>query len=251
VSVRLLNQALLRVQYGITEWNIPADYLCPPVPGRADYIHHVADLLAERYPGRPTRAEPPTLLDIGVGANCIYPIVGVTEYGWKFVGSELDPGALAAAKHIVSSNHGLQGKIELRQQRNPSAIFAGVTREGESFAASVCNPPFHETAAAAAARTQRKLRNLAGGKRSSLVRNFGGKSHELWCRGGEVAFIRQMIQESAERPRLCLWFTTLVSRSENLRPILDSLARVNPAETRSIDMAHGQKKTRILAWRFT
>ena len=42
----MLNRALLKADYGIDFWDIPPNYLCPPIPGRVDYIHHLADLLA-------------------------------------------------------------------------------------------------------------------------------------------------------------------------------------------------------------
>lgn len=50
-AVRVFNRALLKAFYGIAHWDIPADFLCPPVPGRADYVHFLADLLAERNEG--------------------------------------------------------------------------------------------------------------------------------------------------------------------------------------------------------
>lgn len=251
-AVRLLNQALLQLQYGISGWTLPDGYLCPPVPGRADYLHYLADLLsADRAPS-PPRGPRTRILDIGVGANCIYPLIGAIEYDWQFVGSDIDPVALASARRIVAANPALTRRIELRHQVHPASIFDGIVRPGETFAASLCNPPFHVSAAAAAAGTQRKLRHLAGTRPTAAppTRNFGGRSHELWCRGGEVAFIRRMIVESAARPQLCGWFTTLISQRDSLPPIRRALESVRPAEIRTIDLAHGQKKTRILAWRF-
>ena len=44
-AVKALNQALLKHFYGIENWDIPDGYLCPPIPGRAEYIHHISDLL--------------------------------------------------------------------------------------------------------------------------------------------------------------------------------------------------------------
>ena len=44
-AVKALNRALLKFHYGIEHWDVPDGYLCPPIPGRADYIHHIADLL--------------------------------------------------------------------------------------------------------------------------------------------------------------------------------------------------------------
>ena len=105
-AVRLLNQALLAHYYKIAHWDIPQGYLCPPIPGRADYIHYAADLLM----GKKDNAQ---VLDIGTGANCIYPIIGNRSYGWKFVGSDIDPLSVATAKLIVESNPVLKNKIKL------------------------------------------------------------------------------------------------------------------------------------------
>lgn len=45
-AVKALNRALLAHFYGVRHWDIPPGYLCPPIPGRADYVHTAADLLA-------------------------------------------------------------------------------------------------------------------------------------------------------------------------------------------------------------
>lgn len=190
------------------------------------------------------------VLDVGVGANCVYPIVGVIEYGWHFVGSDIDPAALAWAKKLATTNRALAGRITFRLQRSPLAIFEGVAKRGEAFAASLCNPPFHGSAAEAAAGTLRKLKNLSGRKVARAVLNFGGRGHELWCPGGESGFVRRMIAESARRPELCRWFTTLVSKRESLPMIEHALKAANARDVRLIDLAHGQKKSRIVAWTF-
>ena len=44
-AVKALNKALLISYYGIRYWDIPKNYLCPPIPGRADYVHYIADLI--------------------------------------------------------------------------------------------------------------------------------------------------------------------------------------------------------------
>lgn len=246
-----LNRALLLEHYGVAHWELPPGYLCPPVPGRADYLHHVADLLAGDHAGTIPRGETVRILDVGVGANCIYPIIGRHDYGWSFLGSDIDRNALAAAGRIVAQNPLLAGGVELRWQSSPSQIFRGVIQPGERFHASICNPPFHRSATEAQAGTSRKLRNLAGGKKvAAPALNFGGRSNELWTPGGEVAFVRRMITESAIMRTACRWFTTLVSKSENLPPLQRALESVSVAEVRTIPMAQGQKQSRIVAWRF-
>ena len=250
-AVTALNRALLQSDYGIAHWEIPPGYLCPPIPGRADYLHQVADLLAEgNGDGIPLGATV-AILDIGVGASCVYPIIGVHEYGWTFVGTDIDSVALASAQAIVARNHSLEGRVVLRLQRSPLEIFQGAVMPGERFAAAICNPPFHASAAEAAAGTQRKLRNLTGSRHATTLRNFGGQSHELWCAGGELAFVRRMIAQSAALPPgTCGWFTTLVSKHDHLPGLERTLRATRAREVRTIAMSHGQKQSRILAWRF-
>jgi len=241
-AVKALNQALLKHAYGLQHWDIPPGYLCPPIPGRSDYIHHLADLISLRS-GPEVR-----VLDIGIGANCIYPLIGACEYGWNYVGVDTDAVALRWAKKLAASNPSVAGLIECRLQKSEMKCLAGIIHPDERFDLTMCNPPFHASAAEAATGTQRKLRNL-GGKKEVL--NFGGKAGELWCEGGELAFIRRMIEESVAFAQNCGWFTTLVSKSEHLPRLEMALRRVKADEVRIIDMAQGQKKSRILAWRFS
>jgi 23S rRNA (adenine1618-N6)-methyltransferase len=249
VAVKTLNRALLKSHYDVAQWDIPTGYLCPPIPSRADYLHYAADLLAEDTGSIP-RGTAVRALDIGVGANCIYPLIGTHDYGWSFVGTDIDPGAVDWANRLVATNPGLGNKVECRFQATPDAIFKNVVKPGEQFALSLCNPPFHASPAEAAAGTLRKLKNLGGGIPTKAVLNFGGQSNELWCQGGEAAFIRRMIVESASRPQLCGWFTTLVSKRGSLPVIERELARARVAGSRTIVMFAGQKQSRIVAWTF-
>lgn len=245
-----LNRALLACDYGVAHWDIPPGYLCPPIPGRADYLHHIADLLSGGDDAAIPRGDGVAVLDIGVGANCIYPLLGCREYGWRFVGVDIDPVALASAGKILAANPALARQIELRLQRSPKEIFKGAVKPDERFAVSICNPPFHASPEDAAAGTRRKVRNLGGGRAAQAVLNFGGRSNELWCPGGEAAFVRRLIAQSARYPETCRWFTTLVSKSAHLPIVYRALHDARVAEVQTIDMAQGQKKSRIVAWRF-
>ncbi|HEY1050524.1 MAG TPA: RlmF-related methyltransferase, partial [Prosthecobacter sp.] len=177
-----------------------------------------------------------------------YPLIGASEYGWNFVGAELDPAALRWARKLVAANARVAGLIECRQQTSAMQCFKNIIKADERFDLTMCNPPFHASAAEAAAGTRRKVSNLGGKPTSAL--NFGGKAGELWCEGGELAFIRRMIAESVEFAGSVGWFTTLVSKSENLPKLEKALRQARAAEVRVIDMAQGQKKSRVLAWRF-
>jgi 23S rRNA (adenine1618-N6)-methyltransferase len=247
-AVKALNQALLAQTYGLTNWDIPAGALCPPVPGRSDYIHYLADLLAENDAGAIPRGREVVILDVGTGANCVYPLVGSAEYGWRFVATDIDPSAVQWARTLVAAHAVVADLIECRLQPTPARCFRDIVHVGEQFAASMCNPPFHASAAEAAAGTRRKQRNL--GTSASAGRNFGGRPGELWCDGGELGFVGRMIAQSAAVRDRCGWFTTLVSNSAHLPRLHDALRRVNARDVRTISMAQGQKQSRILAWRF-
>jgi 23S rRNA (adenine1618-N6)-methyltransferase len=254
-AVKALNQALLKQFYGVREWDIPKHYLCPPIPGRADYLHYLADLLSEANAGVIPRGHSVRVLDIGVGANMIYPLIGTHEYGWQFVGADIDAKAFNNAQQIIEAN-ALSGSIALRLQENPTSIFKGVIRPEDKFTLTMCNPPFHGSLQEAQAGTQRKWRGLGkhiakpGLRQKDSVLNFGGQNAELYCAGGEQEFVNTMIEQSKQYATQCIWFTTLISKAENLPGVYRALKKVNALQVKTIEMAQGQKKSRMVAWTF-
>ena len=246
-GVKALNTALLLFHYKLDYWDIPQGFLCPPIPGRADYLHHIADLLADDNQGLiPSKIN---CLDIGVGANCIYPILGNREYGWSFVGSDIDLKSIQSAKYIINKNSFLKGKIELRHQKDKNNIFKGIINAKESFDLTICNPPFHASKEESRMANQRKVKNLKI-KKSIVSLNFGGEKNELWCDGGELKFIQSMIEESKKSSSSVYWFSTLVSKQSNLQQLYSVLKKAEASEVRTIAMGQGNKMSRIIAWTF-
>lgn len=252
---------ILAHHYNIKYWDLPKGYLCPPIPGRADYIHQVVDLLADNNSGSENKK--PHVLDIGTGASLIYPIVGSQSYGWYFTATDIDPVSINTAKAICEINPNLKKLVTVKQQKNPKNIFKGIIGEHDYFDITVCNPPFHgsmQEVLDANNRKQSKLqknraRRNPNGQANKFADaknnlNFGGQNAELWTEGGEFAFISRMINESVDYAQQVNWFTTLVSRAENLKPLDALLRRVGARQIKTINMQHGQKASRILAWRF-
>jgi len=249
-AVKMLNKALLLHYYEVN-WDIPAQYLCPPIPGRADYIHHVADLLHGTNSAlSESKNKNIRCLDIGVGANCVYPIIGSKEYGWQFVGSDVDAVSVAAATKIVEGNAFLKKQVTIRLQPNGRDVFKGIIKPKEFFDLTICNPPFHSSLEDAQKGSLRKLKNLKSDKASKSVLNFGGQNNELWCVGGEVKFVRDMIYESKHFSKSCRWFTTLVSKESHLKAIYKVLRKVDAVAVKTIAMGQGNKISRIVAWTF-
>ncbi|CAM3768320.1 Ribosomal RNA large subunit methyltransferase F [Flavobacterium saliperosum S13] len=249
-AVRALNKALLKQFYNISYWELPKTNLCPPIPGRADYIHYIADILAENNNGEIPTGKNVRILDIGVGANCIYPIIGHQEYGWEFVGTEVDKPAKHTAETIISKNPELNGAITVRLQQSKRQIFKGIIQPEEQFDFTICNPPFHNSKEEATKGTNRKLKNLGKAVERKPILNFSGQNNELWYEGGELAFITNMIYESVHFKTQCKWFSSLVSKKENLKPFYTILKKVNAKEVKTIEMEQGNKVSRILVWRF-
>lgn len=257
-AVLCLNQALLTHHYHVINWSIPKGHLCPPVPGRADYIHYIADLLGEGHDGEPPVGPKVKGLDIGTGTSCIYPILGNSIFGWKFVGSDINSSALNHIKEILNSNPKLKKNIKTRFVQSAGHIFKGVIKPEEKFDFTMCNPPFYSSLEEAKNSSGKKVKNLNLSKEkkghppisTGKPASFGGVGAELWCPGGQSAFIKKMIKESAEVADQCRWFTTLVSNKAHLPEFYEQLESLKAAQVRTIQMHHGQKTSHILAWRF-
>ena len=253
LAVKTLNAALLNRYYNIVDWDIPEGALCPPIPGRADYIHHMADLL-EFGLGH----EQPSikLLDIGTGANGIYPLLACQIYGWQCVGSDINPQSLENVATIITNNPKLKDRFTLRTQHDKNHIFEGIIQAGEFFDVSVCNPPFHASLDEALKGSQLKLNNLAHSRgeqkanTSPPTLNFGGMGAELWCKGGEQLFLKKLIRESQVYATQCRWFSSLVSKADNVKPAKKLIRKLGAVDVREIEMKQGNKVTRVLAWTF-
>jgi 23S rRNA (adenine1618-N6)-methyltransferase len=249
-AVRILNKALLKHYYGINNWEFPKENLCPPIPGRADYLHYVADVLSDANNGKIPKGEKITVLDVGMGSSCIYPIIGVVEYGWSFIGSDVDSKSVFSAQQIVDSNKALKSNVACKLQENKNFFFKSIIGTDSRIEFSISNPPFHASAKDAKNASRRKVKNLTGKKVESPVLNFSGISNELIYNGGEYKFIHDMIIESKKYAKNCLWFSSFVSNKNNLKGITKTLAKIEAAKTKVISLGTGNKSSNIVLWSF-
>lgn len=250
LAVKVLNTALLKHFYNIDFWDIPNGYLCPPIPGRADYLHYIADLLTSKNYGKLPKGSNVKVLDIGTGSSLIYPLIGHQEYGWQFVGTDIDEVSLKSASKILSLNPHLNENIEIRKPKYSSNVFRGVIMPNERFDLTMCNPPFHSSEEEAKVGSLRKLSNLSGQEVKEATLNFGGQSHELWCLGGEEKFLKNMIYESSDFAKSCFWFTSIISKESRVKRAISALKKFSPTEVKVIPMGQGNKVSRLIAWTF-
>lgn len=249
-AVKALNTALLAAHYDIQDWDIPDGYLCPAIPGRSDYIHYIADLLSYVNTKGIPRGPQIKALDIGAGASAVYALVGARSYRWSFIASDIDKKAIDNIDKIIKANPTLKDHLKSRHQGNPKKMFKGVIQKDEYYDVSICNPPYYTSAEEAKASTTRKFNNLHKGKGGPVVSNFGGNNKELWCEGGELYFILNMIRESKAFEKQVLLFSSLVSNKDHLDHLTDELKRVGATQHQVVKMAQGNKRSRILSWTF-
>lgn len=246
-AVFLLNKALLKRYYKIEEYFIPKGYLVAPISGRADYIHYIADIIDANPDLTDQKIK---VLDIGSGANCIYPILGVSIYDWDFTASDIEPNSIENIKELISKNKILKNKITPVLQPNIHDIFNGIINKEDIYHFTMCNPPFHSSQNDALKATKRKVKNLTGSDQKNTDLNFEGESNELWCKGGELAFLKKMIKQSVDYKENVMYFSTLVSKQENLKTIYKLLKRYG-ASFQTIQMKQGNKTTRVVVWSFS
>ncbi|MDA3930605.1 MAG: RlmF-related methyltransferase [Prolixibacteraceae bacterium] len=210
-AVKVLNQAILNHYYGITNWNFPKEYLSPSVPLRADYIHFMADLLCEHNFGKIPTGDIITCYDIGIGASCILPLIGVVDYNWNFIGADIDEKVIESASNIVESNTALKGKITCKLQENPKDAFYGIIDRDEKIDVSIC---------------------------SCFSSDEGTK------------FISNILRESKKFAQNFYWFSIVVSNKIMAKNICISLARFKPTQIKTIPIGSGTKANQIVAWTF-
>ena len=239
-AVKSLNTALLKAYYGINFWNFPDHNLCPPIPGRVDYIHYLSDLVSTEKQVK--------VLDLGTGASCIYPLLGQAVYNWDFVAVDVNSDTIKYANNIIKENK-LEHKISLRHQKNKDNLLIDIIETDDFFDISMCNPPFYKSEEEALQATTRKLKGLKN-ENKTVVRNFSGQPDELWYNGGEKAFLHNYIYQSSLYKSNCLWYTSLVSKKDLVAGLQKSLKKMGAKHIKTINMQQGHKQSRILAWSF-
>ncbi|CAA0807760.1 methyltransferases [Striga hermonthica] len=257
-ATRELTRVLLLHDHGINWW-IPDGQLCPTVPNRSNYIHWIEDLLASDIIGV-SKSDDDVIkgFDIGTGANCIYPLLGASVLGWKFVGSDITDVAVEWANRNVESNPNISDLIEirrvgteditsqveelqtggsagLRRSYNGPPVLLGVVKDGEIFDFCMCNPPFFET-----------MEEAGLNPKTSC----GGTLEEMVCFGGELAFITRIIEDSVKLKHTFRWYTSMVGRKYNLSILVSELWNVGATVVKTTEFVQGRTSRWGLAWSF-
>lgn len=250
-AVRALTHATLVQCFKLTGWTVPPGALVPPVPARAAYLRRMALICGGGAPP----PFPLRVLDVGCGANLIFSLLATSPvFGWRAVGLDVTPAALAGAAENLRLNPGLVGRVVLRagpppppssaSAATPSILPHAFRPTDPPFHFSVCNPPFFESADAQAATAKEPG---AGG-------HAGTAAETVWPDGGEAGFVGRMAGESAGLAHRVAWFSSMLGRKASVGSVKKVLAGLKPSppEVRVFTLAAGGERTRrwVVAWSF-
>ncbi|CAG7960005.1 unnamed protein product [Penicillium salamii] len=242
-AVRQLTTTLLQQDFQL-KVKIPEDRLCPPVPNRLNYIIWIQDLIDSTTEGSNEgydREREVVGLDIGTGCIGIYPLLGcTTRPGWKFVATDIDPGNIHTARENVALNE-LESRIRIIESDPDGPLFPleKLGREGLDF--TMCNPPFYTS--------RDELVESAKQKKRPPFSACTGAEVEMVTRGGEIDFVRKMIDESLHLRCRIQWYTSMLGKMSSVSVLVEELIKHENHNYAVTEFDQGAKTKRwAVAW---
>ncbi|GAA5903103.1 uncharacterized protein JCM6883_002698 [Sporobolomyces salmoneus] len=275
-SVRCLTQALLKRDFDLA-LELPSDRLCPTVPSRLEYCLWVLKLSLLTI--RPSLHEMNRRfigIDIGTGASCIYPLLlnrllerlqptlsgslsssvstadestGQSHFDCKILATEINDESIAIARLNISKNlKDEEGKIEVCPAREEDHDLIGTSllntklQPGKLVDFVMCNPPFYASS--------EEIQLSALQKELEPFAVCTAANNELITTGGEVEFVKRMIEESIRiGPTRVRWFTSLIGKFSSISPLVAQLRQYQISNYQVHLLGNsGQTRRWILSW---
>lgn len=246
-ACRELVKVQFKHDFGIT-WTVSKPYLIPPIANRLNYICFIHDLLLLWSPEPRTRASYEwKILDVGCGANLVYPLLGAAYFGWSFVGCDISSDALRLAVGNRDANTSIAPLIMLRKVEKQSCQGAHDTGGGRGiigscvlpedgvFDACMCNPPFFSDV------------NEMG---QNPQTDYGGTLMEMIYPGGEEKFVTEMIQDSLGHKASVAWFSTMVGKKRTFKVAKKLLYSLGNNVIRTSELVQGVTHRWVISWSF-
>ncbi|KAI6181839.1 U6 small nuclear RNA (adenine-(43)-N(6))-methyltransferase [Aphelenchoides besseyi] len=245
--VRELAIALLRENFDL-DVRLPLGTLAPRIPQRYNYIRLIDQLVESNNLNRTNVVG----LDIGTGASCIYPLLGARECGWQFYATELNSVSAEQAKENVERNS-LVDRVSVLKV-DGIHFFKDVFDCIQELTFCVCNPPFYHDN-----ELEQKFRQSSSGECQNLCDNEAtnsphsqtfAKDHELAIEGGEVQFVRKIIDESCEYGNRIRFCSSMLGKKSSIRPLKSHLLASGITNCAVHILAQGRTHRWVLVWSF-
>ena len=282
VACRELTKVLLLHDFHIS-WNIPDGVLVPTLTNRINYLEWLQDLFTLEGPR--DLSIKPTVLDVGCGANLIYPLLGSAILKWYFVGVDVSKTAIEWAEKNRIANPELAELIEIRQvppTKQQIEFFSKNVKTVEGLLART-EPPssaneFHDNFPVKRNQTDKEQGIISVALKpnesvtftmcnppffesleeagSNPATAYGGSHLEMAYPGGELEFVRNMVKDSKTIWNRVHWFTTMVGKKSTMKKIRSELYDLTGDTwkdiiVRSTEFVQGKTMRWGLAWSFT
>ena len=206
----LMDKSILNYYFNIKYYDIPKGFLIPPIPSRINYINLINSIITKLI--KDIDIKNIIGIDIGTGANIIYPILGYSIYKWKFICTEINNEAYNNAKLILQKNN-LENNINIIKQNNKDNIFISILNRENKYIFSMCNPPYYNY------ENEIKLED----KKRDNEYNFD----EIYYKNGEYGFFQRYFEESICYKNNVFLYTILIGKKINAENIYDKLSSYN------------------------
>ena len=203
----LMDKSILNYYFDIKYYDIPKGFLIPPIPSRINYINLINSIITKLI--NDIDIKNIIGIDIGTGANIIYPILGYSIYKWKFICTEINKEAYNNAKLILQKNN-LENNINIIKQNNKDNIFISILNRENKYIFSMCNPPYYNY------ENEIKLED----KKRDNEYNFD----EIYYKNGEYGFFQRYFEESICYKNNVFLYTILIGKKINAENIYDKLS---------------------------
>ncbi|KAK9871833.1 hypothetical protein WA026_014290 [Henosepilachna vigintioctopunctata] len=238
-AIRALSRVLLLKDFDLNV-EIPLNKLIPTIPLRLNYLLWIEDLLnIERI-----NLDKVYGIDIGTGASCVYPLMAAKKFNWNMVGTEIDKDSLECAKKNISNNF-LNEKVMVYESTKNTLLKEVVQNMNLEFHFCMCNPPFFSS-------TQ-ELHPFFKSRKSTRPHPknaFCASIGEVVVNGGEIQFISNLINESAELKNKVKIFTTMIGHKSSLVPLKALLRKLEVCSFKQTEFCQGHTTRWGLAWTF-
>ena len=233
----LMTKHILNYYFKIEYYSIPNNFLIPPVPSRLNYINMIHSLLTSFNLINEKNNENEIIgVDIGTGANIIYPLLGHSVYNWKFICSEINEEAYENALKIINNNK-LEEYIKLIKQKYKNNILIGVINREEKYTFTMCNPPYYDY--------EEEI------KFEDKIKDCEYNFDEIYFKNGEFGFFNRLFDESVCYYKNIFLFTILIGKKSNAEKIYDKIS--NEKNVKYFDMKRiktGNNMRYIIYWSF-
>ncbi|KAL8604628.1 hypothetical protein ACOMHN_013408 [Nucella lapillus] len=234
-ALRVLTVCMLKEDYNL-KIEIPPDRLVPTLPLRLNYVHWIEDITKD------WNKQKLNAIDIGTGACCVYPILATSANPWHFLATEADDVNFSYAIKNMEENK-LSDRIKVVKV-TPSMILEGVIQTETTYDFCMCNPPFFSDHFEAQGLVSRSP------SRPEAKTMSTASPQEGIVAGGEVAFIRRLIEESNFLQDKIRVYTTMLGKKASLAPLKEILRRYKITNFATTEFCQGKTMRWGLAWTF-